>query len=61
VEQLAHLDAAADEVLARRVDVVDDQLEALSGARLGSREALPECDRAPRLRRCQLDRPDVVA
>src|SRR4029453_14221072 len=61
VEHLADLDAATDEVLARCVEVRDDQLQTLSGAGLGFGEALPECDRALRVRRRQLNRPDVIA
>jgi hypothetical protein len=42
VEHLTDLDAAADEILARRVDVGDDQFHALSGAGRSCREALPQ-------------------
>jgi hypothetical protein len=50
VEHLADLDAAAEEVRTRRIDVGDDQLQTLSGARLGCGEALAEGDRARRVR-----------
>lgn len=46
VEFGADVDAAADEVLARHIDVRDDELQALSGARLDGREALSEGNRA---------------
>jgi len=42
VEHLADLDAAADEILTRRLDVGDDEFRTLSGAGRGCREALPE-------------------
>jgi hypothetical protein len=46
VEQPADLDAAADEVRPRRVDVVDGQDQALDRARLARGDALAEGDRA---------------
>jgi hypothetical protein len=49
VEHLADLDAATNEVVTRRVDVVDGQQQAPGGARLRGGDALPECDRAPRV------------
>jgi hypothetical protein len=61
VEHITDLNAAPDEVRTRGVNVRYDQLQTLSGARLGCGEALPECDRATRVRWRQLDRPDVVA
>jgi hypothetical protein len=60
VEQLADLDPAADKILARRLDVGDDQLQPLNGARLRWREAPPERDRALRVRRPQLHSGDVA-
>src|SRR5690348_11324878 len=62
----AHLDvadvhAAADEVLPGRVDVPDREDHGLSGARLRRRAALAELDRARRMGRRELHRPDVVA
>jgi hypothetical protein len=61
VEELAHLDAAARQVLTRRVDVGDDELQTLSGTGLGCGDALPEGDRALRVRGRQLDYSEVVA
>ena len=52
---LAHLDAPADELRARCVDVGDDQLEASDGARLHLRQPFADHDRAGRPRRRQLD------
>src|ERR1700739_3010984 len=46
VEHLADLDAAADEIRTRSVDVGDDQQQALDGAGLICGEARPESDRA---------------
>ena len=60
VEHLADLDAAAGEVFTGCVDVGDDQLQTLSGAGLGCGEAVPECDRASRVRGRELDRPNVA-
>ena len=61
MEESADLDAAADEILPGRVDVVDHELQALNRARLGGGQALPEGDRAGRMRGRQLDHPEVVA
>jgi hypothetical protein len=49
VEQIADLNAAADEVVTRRVDVGDDQLQPLNGAGLVGGDALPYGDRALRV------------
>jgi hypothetical protein len=46
VKQFADLDAAADEVLTRHVNVGDDEFQALSGSRLGIGDAFPEGNRA---------------
>ena len=42
VEHLADLDAAADQILTGRVDVVDRQVQPLSGARLAVVRPLPK-------------------
>src|SRR3954452_6984929 len=57
---LAHVDAAAREVVPGGVDVVDHEEHALSGARLGRRAGRAELNRAPRVRRRELDRPNLV-
>src|SRR4051794_40808815 len=57
----ADIDAAADEVVAGGVDVVDHEDHALGGARLSRRAALAELDRARRVRRRHLHRAEVVA
>jgi hypothetical protein len=49
VEDLADLDAPANEVGSRRVDVVDGQQQALNRPGLVGGEALAECDRAARV------------
>src|SRR4051795_3925242 len=51
VERLADVDTAADQVLARGRDIGDHELQALSRARLSCGHALPERDRALRVRR----------
>src|SRR6266480_2378595 len=58
---LADLDAAADEIVPGGVDVLDDQDQAISGSRLSRGAGLAELDRALRVGRRELNRPDVVA
>src|SRR3954447_15231555 len=58
---LGDVDAAADEIVAGGVDVPDDEDQPVSGARRSRRAALAELDRALRVGRRELDRPDVVA
>src|SRR6476659_2566244 len=58
---LADLDAAADEVVPGGIDVGDHEDHPLSGAGLSRRAALAELDRAPRVGRRELHRPEVVA
>ena len=58
---LADVDAAADEIVAGGVDVVDHEDQSLSGPRLSRRPALAELDRALRVGRRHLHRPEVVA
>ena len=60
VEHLADLDAAGDELVARRLDVGDDQVQALGRTGRGRREVRAELDRAPGARRRELDQAEVV-
>src|SRR4051794_14671003 len=58
---LADLDAAADEVVAGCVDVADHENQPGSGPRLRRCPSLAELDRAARVGRRELHRPEVVA
>src|SRR5213078_5098360 len=58
---LADLDAAVDELGPDGVDVLDDEDQPRHGPWLSRRAALAELDRALRVRRRELDGPDVVA
>src|SRR5687768_195074 len=57
MEYLAHLDAAPHQLVARSLDVGDDQEQALGGSRLG---VLSEVNRALGARRRELDRAVVA-
>ena len=61
MEQLADLDATADQVLTCRGDIGDSQFQALEGARLRRRDPLPEMNRTTGARRRELDAPEVLA
>ena len=58
VEHLAHVGAVRDQVGARRLDVGDDQVQALGRAGRGRRDARAELDRAPGAGRRELDDPE---
>ena len=60
VEHLADLGTAGDELVACRLDVGDDQVEALGRARRGRRDVRAELDRARRAGRRELDDPEAV-
>src|SRR5712692_7761245 len=60
VEHLADLDAATEQLLAGGLDVGDDQVQSLGGARCRRGDVLAEDDRAPGARRRKLDRAPVV-
>ena len=60
VEHLADLDTAGGELVARSLDVGDDQVEALGRAGRGRRDVRAELDRAPRAGRRELDDPEAV-
>ena len=60
VEHLADLDTAGDELVARSLDVGDDQVEALGRAGRGRRDVRAELNRAPRAGRRELDDPEAV-
>ena len=60
VENLAHVDAAGDQVVAGGVDVVHGQDQAVHRARLGGRDSLAEDDRGLRTGRSELYRPEVL-
>src|SRR5689334_10201330 len=51
---LTDLDAAIDEIVSGGVDVLDDEDQAVRGARLSHLAALAELDRAPRMGRREL-------
>ena len=59
--KVADLDAAADELGARRLDVGDDQVRAPERARRRVGDPRADRDRARRARRRQLDDPELVA
>src|SRR5215207_2518381 len=59
---LADVDAAADEIVPGGVDVLDREKQPVKGTRLSpQRDALAEVDRALRVGRRHLHRPEVVA
>src|SRR5215208_3605582 len=58
---LADVDAAADEIVPDSLDVADDEDHARGGSRLRRGATLAELDRARRVGRRELHRPDVVA
>ena len=60
MENLAGLDAVADEFGARGLDVGDDQVQALGRAGRGRREARAELNRAAGTRRRELDDAEAV-
>jgi hypothetical protein len=60
VEYLAYLGTARDELVARGLDVGDDQVQALCRPGCDRREAGTELDRAPRAGWCELDDPEAV-
>ena len=60
MEHFAHLDAASDELGARRLDVGHDEIEPGCRARRGRRDSLAEVDRARRARRRELHAPERV-
>ena len=60
MEHLADLDAAAHQLVARSLDVGDDQVQVLGRAGRGRREVRAELERARRARRGELDHPEAV-
>jgi hypothetical protein len=58
MEDLAHLDAAGHEIVARGLDVGDDQVERLGRARRCRRDVRAELDRAPGATWRELDEPE---
>ena len=60
VEHLADLDAVVDELVAGRLDVEDDEVQALNRARHGRRDSVAEDDRGLRAGRRQLHDPEVL-
>ncbi len=60
VEHLADLDAVRHEIVARGLDVGDDQVQALGRAGFGRRHVRAELNGAPRAGRCELDDPEAV-
>jgi hypothetical protein len=60
VENLAHVDAAGDQVVAGGVDVVHRQDRAVDRARLGGSDPLAEDDRRLRTGRSELYPPEVL-
>ena len=61
MEDLAHVDAAGDQVVAGGVDVVHGEDQAVRRAGLGRRDSLAEDDRGFRVVRRQLHAAEVVA
>src|SRR5262245_10559021 len=61
VEDLADVRPAFDELGTRRLDVGDDQVQALDRARRCFGDSLPDADRAPRAPRRQLDDAELIA
>ena len=60
VEHLADLGTAGGELVARGLDIGDDQVQALGRAGRGRRDVRAELDRARRARRRELDDPEAV-
>src|SRR6267378_1162443 len=60
VEHLADLYAATQQLVARRLDVGHDQVQALRGAGCRRGDVLAEDDRAPGARRRELEHAEVV-
>src|SRR5882672_1231647 len=60
VEHLADLNSATEQLVARGLDVGDDQVQALRGAGCRRGYVLAEDDRAPGARRRKLDHAEVV-
>jgi len=60
VENLAHVDAAGDQVVAGGVDVVHRQDQRVDRAWLGGSDPLAEDDRRPRTGRSEVYRPEVL-
>src|SRR5437667_2137120 len=58
---VTHLDPALDELRTRGVDVRDDQLQALHGARPHVAKPSPQGDRASRPGRRELDEANLIA
>src|SRR5581483_5307082 len=59
-EHLADLDTVREELVARGLDVGDDQVQALGRPGRGRRDIGAELDRAPRAGRRVLDDPEAV-
>src|SRR5271165_5399167 len=59
VEHFADRDAATEQLFASGLDVGDDQVQALGGARCRGGDVLAENDRASGARRRELDHPEV--
>ena len=59
MEDLAHLDAAGDQLATSCVDVVHGEDQLIDRARFGGSDALAEDDRRLRIGRSELDNPEV--
>src|SRR5215469_12859602 len=59
VEHLADLDAATEQLVARGLDIGDDQVQALGGAGCRRGDIFAKNDRAPGARRRELDYMEV--
>ena len=60
VEHRSHLDATADELVARGIDAVDDEVHGLRGPGCSRRERGTELDRTRRAGWCELHQADSV-
>jgi hypothetical protein len=61
VSDVADLDAALEQLVARRSEILDHRVDPADRAGSGVREPHPDLDRARRPRRGQLDDAEVVA
>ena len=61
MEHLAHVDAALDELVPSRLDVGDDEVQALSAPGFGLGDSRADADRALRTGRRQLHDSEVLA
>jgi hypothetical protein len=61
VENLAHVNATGNQVVAGGIDIIHRQDRGVNHARLGGTDPLAEDDRCLRTGRCELYHPEVLA